>query len=338
MKIIWYTRSPLLFDSLTKGSLSRKANGGNSYDFAAAQALKTQFDVVPQKESVQRKNESVFGYLRRFNQIRFSSKSIHILEPYPIAFGRVYDKAPKIGIIHHIDTNTAANSIKHKLYFYLLLRKLKKLDRVVTVSKIWKDYLLKKGCQNVDIIYNSFNPGKYVFNQEDLISFKESLGLDLSKKLIYIGNAGNGKGVHFAYNQLKDHDYELVMTGGKNDAKELPVKFFNLDALGYRKLIASCDLVLAMSDMVEGWNRIVHEALLSKVPVIGSGSGGMQELLDKGGQVSCHQEEDFQKKVIEVLEQKESLGAKGYNFVKQFNEDYFTKSWIEVINKVNKSI
>jgi glycosyltransferase involved in cell wall biosynthesis len=337
MRIYWHTRSSLLFDCLISGSLNSKANGGNSYDFEAAQALKTRYEVLPVEEAVQRENESILGYWRRNSKIHQYNKSIHVLEPYAIAFGRLPNSSKSVGIIHHIDTVTAARSIKHRIFFLLLFRKLKRLDRVITVSQVWKNFLLEKGCKNVDIIYNSFIPSNYSFKKDDLANFKKSLGIDDSKRLIYIGNAGNGKGVHYVYHELSDQGYELVMTGAKNAAQDLPVKYFNLDALSYRKLIASCDVVLAMSDMVEGWNRIAHEALLSKVPVIGSGSGGMQELLDKSGQISCHKGDNLSEKVIQVLEQKVQLGEKGYRFVKQFDEDYFRKSWIEVINKLNQS-
>ncbi|MDA8570341.1 glycosyltransferase family 4 protein [Schleiferiaceae bacterium] len=338
MKVFWYTRSNLLYQSLLTRKLSQKANGGNSYDFAAAEALRTKGEIFVRKVSVQKNNEKFFRYWHRFNSFRFESDCIHIMEPYPVAFGKPNKKALRIGIIHHIDTQAANKSLKHRIFFYLLIRRLKSLDCVVTVSKVWRDYLLNKGCKRVEIIYNSFNPEDYLFEEADLLLFKKNLGLDKDKKLIYIGNAGNGKGVHKTFYELKDFGYELVMTGAKNDAKELPVKYFNLDALGYRKLIASCDVVLAMSDMVEGWNRIAHEAMLSKVPVIGSGSGGMQELLDEGGQISCYDYSNLGDKVLQALANKAELGGKGHAFVKKLDKRYFIKSWLEIIESMKQSI
>ena len=42
-----------------------------------------------------------------------------------------------------------------------------------------------------------------------------------------------------------------------------------------------------MSKFLEGWNRTAHEAMLCRTPVIGSGTGGMRELLLGGQQIIC---------------------------------------------------
>ena len=52
-------------------------------------------------------------------------------------------------------------------------------------------------------------------------------------------------------------------------------------------LLSCCDIVISFSEFPEGWNRVAHEALLTKTPVIGSGQGGMNELLNKSGQIIC---------------------------------------------------
>lgn len=211
------------------------------------------------------------------------------------------------------------------------MKKLKKLDRVVTVSKYWKNYLEQEGCENVVIIYNSFNPSKYYFEANAIADFRNSLGFEKDKPLIYIGNAGNGKGVHEAYEALKDSPYQLVMTGRVNESKHLNVKFLNLPSREYRMLIASCDVVLAMSRMSEGWNRIAHEAMLCKVPVIGTGSGGMKELLEGGEQHISKNFEHLPDLVKNSLKNKDELGQKGYQYASQFDMDYFQNSWKSLI-------
>ena len=334
MEIHWHTRSKRLFQSISNLRLSQRANGGNAYDFAAAQALRSKYDVRVQSKAVQLIDENFLGYLLRYRRVRHSEDAIHILEPYPIAFGSLIGRASRIGIIHHIDTKAAKESLKHRLFFFLLMRQLRKMDVVVTVSKLWRDYLLKNGCRTVEIIYNSFNAKDYNFTADELRMFKTELGLISGRRLIYIGNAGNGKGVHKVYKELKDTGYEMVMTGAKNDAEDLPIKYFNLESLEYRKLIASCDVVLAMSNMVEGWNRIAHEAMLSKVPVIGSGSGGMRELLQNGQQVICSDFSKLKSELEYVLSNKEELGMRGHAFVERLNEEYFRNAWLEIIEKV----
>lgn len=181
------------------------------------------------------------------------------------------------------------------------------------------------------IIYNSFNPSKYYFEANAIADFRNSLGFEKDKPLIYIGNAGNGKGVHEAYEALKDSPYQLVMTGRVNESKHLNVKFLNLPSREYRMLIASCDVVLAMSRMSEGWNRIAHEAMLCKVPVIGTGSGGMKELLEGGEQHISKNFEHLPDLVKNSLKNKDELGQKGYQYASQFDMDYFQNSWKSLI-------
>jgi glycosyltransferase involved in cell wall biosynthesis len=299
-------------------------------------ALNSEHELSIEKRAVQADNEKFFGYWRRYRSVRYSEEAVHILEPYPIAFGRPNKSAMRIGIIHHIETERARKSWKYRIFYLLLMSQLKKMDLVVTVSQLWKDYLMEKGCKRVEVIYNSFNKKDYDFRHEELRAFKRYLGLDANNKLIYIGNAGNGKGVQSVYEKLRNSGYQLVMTGASNEAPELPIKFFNLEVVEYRKLIASCDVVLAMSNMMEGWNRIAHEAMLARVPVIGSGSGGMRELLEKGNQIICSDIEELNSKIIYALANKEKLGQDGYDFVKELDEEYFKKTWLMTMDKMTK--
>ncbi|MFR9650319.1 MAG: hypothetical protein SNG96_07590, partial [Rikenellaceae bacterium] len=60
----------------------------------------------------------------------------------------------------------------------------------------------------------------------------------------------------------------------------------------------------------------------------GSGSGGMGELLEMSGQITCKSFDDIEEKVKEVLNNP-SL-TKNSN-IKQFDLDYFTNSWLKIL-------
>ena len=331
MKIAWQTRSQLLFDSLEKNELQSGVNGGNIYDFDAAQALMRKHSLRPYEKAVWLKDNPISYWLKLRSQ---ANADISIIEPSPLVFGTLSKKKKYVAIVHHIDFERIEKSIKHRWFFHRLLKKLKKVDAVVTVSKYWKSYLEKNGCKNVHIIYNSFDVHNYKFNDEQLTSIRKKLGLDTFKPLIHIGNASAEKGVYEVYQALKSMNVQLVMTGGSNKAKDLPVPFFNLSPTDYRILLGSCDAVVAFSSMSEGWNRIAHEAMLCKVPVIGSGLGGMKELLEGGKQLVVRNELEIQDKIEIALNRKVELGGLGYSYASQFNLFYFDKAWNELVEQL----
>ena len=330
MKITWQTRSEVLFDSIGKAELSAKANGGNAYDFQAAMALSSIFNLETDKASVYTKSDNPLSYWWRMSR-HLPSGTHRVLEPYPIVFGTGFDKTTNIAMVHHVDANAETGGRKYKWFYNRLFDRIQHFDKVVTVSEYWREYLKAKGCKNVEIIYNSFEPQDYRFTEEELRQFRTVNGFSTDKPLIYIGNAAPGKGVYETYQALKDSDYQLVMTGGSNKAYDLPVAFLSLNSVDYRKLIASCDVVLAMSNMMEGWNRVAHEAMLSKTPVIGSGSGGMRELLQGGKQLITQDFKELPKLVEHCLGNEDSMAESGYAFVSKFDNAYFKNAWRSII-------
>jgi glycosyltransferase involved in cell wall biosynthesis len=74
--------------------------------------------------------------------------------------------------------------------------------------------------------------------------------------------------------------------------------------------------------------------MLCRTPVIGSGSGGMLELLKGGGQTVCHSFTDLIDLTRKVLNDKERYGHQGYTFAKQFDTDYFYQRWVSLIRNL----
>ena len=85
--------------------------------------------------------------------------------------------------------------------------------------------------------------------------------------------------------------------------------------------------MITMSKIREGWCRVAHEAMLCRTCVVGSGSGGMRELLEGGGQVICEDISMLPGLINEVLNKKEKYALEGFKFASRFDHEYFAKEW-----------
>ncbi|CAN5477585.1 hypothetical protein BH11BAC1_BH11BAC1_11890 [soil metagenome] len=332
-KILWQSRTPVVFDAIQSGRLPDGANGGNAYDYFAAIALKEKFDLQMDEVAVLKRKDSFRSYWWRMAH-HGAKTDVLICEPSPIVFGKRNKKIKTVAMIHHIDDDLANSSFRHKWFFDRLKRRLADVDLVVTVSKHWQEYIRKLGCRRIKIIYNSFDTADYKIDEKAVESFKKRNNFSNDDPLVYLGNAHTQKGVYEAYHALKDKNYQLVMTGVKNYASDLPVKFLSLDKQDYIALLAASDLVITLSKMAEGWNRIAHEALLCKTPVIGSGTGGMKELLEESGQLVVKDPKMLAESVKKVLGNREQFASRGFEYVKKFDKHYFNSEWVNTIQEL----
>ncbi|MFC2058407.1 glycosyltransferase family 4 protein [Chloroflexota bacterium] len=215
------------------------------------------------------------------------------------------------------------NKILESSFFW----NLKRIDVIVTVSQYWKEYFLKKGYSNVRIIYNPFDAEKFYFAAEEVDQFKERYQL-LGKPIVYIGNCQKWKGVIESHEALKDLDAHIITSGKKT--VDLPCRNLNLDYQDYLRLLRASSVVVTMSKFHEGWCRTAHEAMLCKTPVVGSGLGGMRELLIGGGQIVSGF--DNLKNNVEFLIEHRDIGEDGFHFAKQFTIEKFEREWIKLIS------
>lgn len=326
--ILWQSRSELLHTSFQEGRLDKRANGGNAYDFHAIQALGRNHHIELDKTAVRQSDEHILLYWCR----QFGHRAVADLvvkDPALVVFGKIGVAPLEVAMVHHLDYDLQRSSLKHRWFFRQLFRRLKRLDAVVTVSSYWKKELRRLGCKNVKVIYNAFDLQEFEFERNETHEFLSRYGIPQDRPLVYIGNTGERKGGEEVYQTLKDAGYTLVMTGGKK--MDLPVYSFNLSRRDYLCLLKACDVVISMSSMLEGWNRVAHEAMLCGTPVIGSGTGGMKELLQGGGQLVLKEVGGLRDAVEGVLSRRKEAGRRGYHYVKQFDSDYFARSWNEFV-------
>ena len=239
-----------------------------------------------------------------------------------------------IALIFHIDYSfqpvylLPSWVILEKIFYHHL----KKVDAIITISKYWQNHFLERGYSNVQLIYNGFDLDQFQFGDEEVREFKRRFQL-VDKPIVYIGNCQRMKGVVEVYERLKEFDVYLVTSGRKE--VDLPALNLNLDYRNYLLLLKSSSLVIAMSKFKEGWNRTVHEAMLCSAPVIGSGLGGMRELLEGGRQMVCDHLGDLKEKVLFALAHPE-LGERGYDFAKQFTVNRFNDEWSRLIERLDE--
>ena len=331
--LLWQTQSPYLYACLNSGQPGPGVSGGHAYDSEAFTALKKNHGIILDTSVVFPEKSSYWSYLWRLYWHR-PEADIVITDPYTIAFGGYKKNTYTIGLVHHIDPLLRQGKITHRWYIRQLEKKLPKLNVVVTVSEYWKKYMEEIGCRNVHTIYNSFDVGSFIRSEEEIEAFKEKYKQNVGKPLIYIGNASREKGVYESYEQLKACPYTLVMTGAVNNAPDLPVNFYNFDKYDYITLLNCCDVVLTMSLMMEGWNRVAHEAMLCRKPVIGTGTGGMSELLNGGEQIVLNDWLELRSFVEHCLSKGDEIGARGFDYVSQFDRHYFENAWCRLVDGI----
>ena len=323
--IVWQVRARITYDSFQAGQLDRRANGGSSYEYQAMRALATAFHLTLDPAAIRDTSGNLLKY---WWQLRKGPPpcTMVIKDPQVVVMGPLGRVPVEVGMVHHINYPNSQSSPGERLYFNRLTRRLVRLSAVVTVSKFWQQELERTGCRRVRVIYNSFDLDDFRYRPGEVEAFLQKHALPADRPLVYIGNSTAAKGAAEVYEALKDEGYTLVMTGPKNEVS-VQARWFNLERPEYLCLLKACGVVINMSSFAEGWNRIAHEAMACKTPVIGSGAGGMGELLKGGGQIILQDTSGLREAVRAVLDDREGRASSGYDFVRQFDQAYFHGAW-----------
>jgi len=313
--------------------------GGRVYEAYARKLLRTRYDLNiiylsrgNSKVRVARAGE-FSRYILKNILIKFKS-DIVIRDFFSTIFTPFNKKTKNIIMIHHLDF-PKRNKIFYGVLKHIFFKKARRAEKIVVVSEYWKNILEKNGCSNIRIIYNSFDISNFIFNENEIVSFKNSLGIRGNSPVLYLGNSRSEKGFIQTFRALKDIDAVFVITGKNKINLPILCKYFSYH--DYLKLLKISSLAIFMSTFKEGWCRSAHEAMLCGTPVIGSGAGGMRELLSKGGQIICDDFSKLRSTVVDLLKDKQKLddlSLKGRKFAEQFTLDYFEKSWISLIGEL----
>jgi len=319
--------------------ISGRKYGGVIYEEKAMEVLKDYFDLEYIKI-----NSSIFkkGYMRApeliFNLLKLKGKKDLWVRDSNTVITAPFDNTggKNAAIVHHIDFSATRPLFKLIDFIIekLMYRGFKKMDAIITVSQYWREHFLKKGFPNVFVVYNSFDLNSFNISPHEAERFKEENHLT-GKPIVYLGNCQKAKGVIESHQALRDLDVHLV-TSGKPFIK-IPPRNLEIEYREYLKLLKAASVVLTMSKFKEGWCRTAHEAMLLKTPVIGSGLGGMRELLEGGNQIICRDFRDLKGKVEYLLQNpgiRHKMGEQGFEYAKGFTEEKFKEDWLKLIKNI----
>lgn len=307
--------------------------GGNVYEEYMYQCLKDEMEIEETCPSKITQNMNQISFIIKFilNLLKIASYKKADIQIRAMETALFLPKEPiqNIIIAHHVDhrySSLFSAALQIATFYYLKWFR-SRVSILVTVSRYWKDFFEALGFQNVVIIYNPFDINSFVRTTQEIEAFRIKYNLT-KKPIIYIGNAQKKKGVDKAYEALKNIDAHII-TSGKPQIKTGAINL-NITYEEYITLLHASDVVITMSQFKEGWNRTAHEAMLCKTPVIGSGLGGMSELLLGGNQLVCQDFNELPQYVSRCMNEKQ-LGDDGYAYASQFTLELFKNSWKKLL-------
>lgn len=190
-------------------------------------------------------------------------------------------------ILHHFDQKGSPfyTKLLERIDFFLLklFSRLFKI-KFITVSNYWSEWVKINFKSDSYIIYNEVKVNFDNLKDRDYLSIKYNLKQDSS--WVFLGSNQLKKGGKFVIDYLNENHEDifdniiLIQSGVKKDSDSRSSVVIWIDEEDYFSFIKSCELVVANSEFKEGWCRVLHEAALLNVPIVGSGSGGMGELLE----------------------------------------------------------
>lgn len=313
--------------------------GGNHYEDAVQSAL-AEAGVTVEVRRLTTPASRVFGKVLKFFQWLLNSYGVHArlrpgdtcITPFEgVAF--IGARARNIVIVHHIDDSFSPfyTSLINAICLWFLSRRQGRISRIIVVSRYWRDELIRLGIPSnkIEIIYNFFEAPSMELG--DRRSFFLRHGIS-TKKIIYIGNHQVKKGVELVGSLLGDlPDVTLVSSGKQSEPVSMPrnSRYLNLGYEDYLRVLSFSEVVIAFSLFEEGWCRSAHEAIMMGREVIGSGAGGMRELLEVSG-LQAVDLEQVRSEVIRILER----GAKAVdrNKLQELtNREEFKAKWLKLV-------
>jgi len=319
--------------SILRIRTSHHAYGGNAYEDAMMRCLEgtpcrvEEIIPVPNMRSWL-KYLGVFSFfwkLYRAPKVRRYDMTFRALET---AFFLPKD-ARNVVVAHHYDLaySNLFSRIMQFLAFKSLVWQKERVETLIVVSEYWKAYFAQFGFARIEVVYNAFDVEQYRRTPEEVACFRQRYRLE-TKPVIYIGNPQKKKGTDVLYERLASDDVYLVTSG----VRSLDIGTIHLDLChdDYITLLCASDLVILNSRFNEGWNRVAHEALLCRTPVIGTRNGGMGELLEGAKQRSLDLE-NLNASVTEVLASRKQYAEKGYAFASRFTLARFCRRTKEIL-------
>ncbi|MBV6621992.1 MAG: glycosyltransferase family 4 protein [Rivularia sp. (in: Bacteria)] len=172
---------------------------------------------------------------------------------------------------------------------------------VIVNSQASKKAFIEAGgkAELVEIVYNGFEPQKYINNRIEINQVRKQLELEDKFIVGHFSRLAPWKGQHILIEALAKCPPEVTVIlvgdalfGEQDYVKQLHQQIDSLQLqnrvkfLGFRNdiplLMAACNLVAHTSTSPEPFGRVIVEAMLSGTPVVAAASGGAVELVESG--------------------------------------------------------
>lgn len=211
-----------------------------------------------------------------------------------------------------------------------------RVDRIVTIAKVWEAFLKKKGFDNVITIGN---PISLPANS----SFHKSNGL----KILFLGKLCDNKGIYDILQML--HDYRVLLpdnirliVGGNGEVDKFlsVIHELNLENIvdfkgwivGEEKsrLLSEVDIYLQPS-YNEALGIAILEAMSYRIPVIASHVGGIPEIVHNGKNgilIAPGNKKQLYQAIMQLADNPEErmrLGNNGYEVSKSYYPNHIEK-------------
>jgi glycosyltransferase involved in cell wall biosynthesis len=238
---------------------------------------------------------------------------------------------------------------RYNLFKNLIIRlQLKKLKKIVCVSRELEKLMNFNGIQNTQVIHNGIEVISYPVDAK-IENFKNKIGLQSSDKVLFFaGRLSTLKG----FNQVQDLMKNLIIKD-KNIKLLLVGKIINFDSIISKNVIntgwlskedmslayCSSDLTLVPSIYLDPFPTVVIESMRQGTPVIASVySGGKEAVVDgiTGYLVNPFNISDFSKKILVLLNNYELRKSMSMLSIIEFNKNFTMeiciKKYIKLIN------
>jgi len=255
--------------------------GGDKYEDWLYDSLKKVIDI-------KKIEEPRLGGVKSFlSLIKLLIKSVinpgKIIRPFGLPIYRV----GMVVIFHHhdhTDLRWYSRAVENVDLCFLKLLYRKMNIKFLCVSNYWKNWLSENGINAEFLIFNTVDSNVSKVPDQDRERISEKYSLDPGLKWVFLGGNQVKKGgdkilrAAVATNYSTDK-YQFIFSGKipTNDGHSTVIW---LDEGDYFCFLRQLHIVVANSQFREGWCRIVHEALVCGVPVVGSGAGGMGEIFE----------------------------------------------------------
>ncbi len=269
--------------------------GGDLYEDWLHARLAKRLDLkkiaYPRKGGVQ-----TLASLARLLVAGYSPTQGPIIRPFSVPIYR----RNAIVVFHHFDHSGVPWFARCLESFdFLLLRRLAGPlgIRFLVVSDYWSCWLRDRGLRAEFLVYNELPLNDAADGWPERSRLAQIYGLDPARKWIFLGGDQHKKGGRrivelFVSKGMDPSPYQFIVSG-KNSYTDAFVSSVWIDLQDYSGFLRQLHLVIANSQFEEGWCRVAHEGLMSGVPVVGSGAGGMSELLALAGSRKKFTEEEM---------------------------------------------